>query len=177
MNRHSNWQEFEKVLKENGITKLYHFTDWDNLESIIRNGGLYSWKDCEEKGIAIQKPGGGGQGSLSWNLDSRKGLERYVRVSFTTQHPMMYEAMNDGRISNPAILEIDTEVIFDENSLYADRNATRNGVNVGGTIDDFKKIHFKFRHSYSYTATINAKQKRLHCKNHPRASYRIHIPC
>ena len=143
MNRHSNWQEFEKVLKENGITKLYHFTDRDNLESIIKNGGLYSWKDCEEKNIPIPMPGGGGQGSLSWGLDTKKGLEHYVRVSFTTQHPMMYVAMNEGRITNPVILEIDPAVIYDENTKYADRNAAGNDVRVGSSIDDFKAIHFK----------------------------------
>lgn len=40
-----------------GITKLYHFTDRDNLDSIVTNGGLYSWADCEAKGINIPKPG------------------------------------------------------------------------------------------------------------------------
>ena len=52
MNKKANWQEFEQVLKDNRITKLYHFTDFDNLESIIANGGLYSWADCEEKGMS-----------------------------------------------------------------------------------------------------------------------------
>lgn len=45
MGKRSNWKEFEAILSQNRITKLYHFTDRDNLESIINNGGLYSWKD------------------------------------------------------------------------------------------------------------------------------------
>lgn len=143
MGRRSNWEEFERLLEQNNITKLYHFTDRDNLESIIRNGGLYSWKDCEERGIAIPKPGGGGKRSLSWTLDQRDRLERYVRVSFTRNHPMMFVAMNEDRISNPVILEIDPQVIYDEDTRYADRNATRNGANVGGKLDDFRKIHFQ----------------------------------
>ena len=49
MEKKSNWQEYEQVLKEGKITKLYHFTDRENLESIIANGGLYSWADCEKK--------------------------------------------------------------------------------------------------------------------------------
>lgn len=61
MNKRNNWEEFKKLLEQHNITKLYHFTDRDNLENIIKNGGLYSWKDCEERGIAILKPGGGGQ--------------------------------------------------------------------------------------------------------------------
>lgn len=125
MNRRSNWEDFKNILEQNHITKLYHFTDRDNLENIIKNGGLYSWKDCEERGINIPKPGGGGPGSPSWSLDKRDNLEHYVRVSFTMNHPMMYVAMNEDRISNPVILEIDPEVIYDENTKYADRNAVR----------------------------------------------------
>ena len=140
MDKKSNWQEFKAVLDEHKIVKLYHFTDRDNLESIIKNGGLYSWGDCEDKGIKIAKPGGG---LLSRDLDRRDNLQHYVRVSFTSQHPMMYEAMKDGRLSNPVILEIDPEVIYWKDSKYANMNATRTGCHKGGTIDDFKLIHFR----------------------------------
>jgi len=86
------------------------------------------------------KPGGSA-GSRS--LDSRDQLEKYVRVSFTTEHPMKYVAMNEGRITNPVILEIDPEVIFWEGTKYADRNATKNGACVGDEFEDFEKIHFQ----------------------------------
>ena len=137
MNKKTNWEEYQKVLKDGKITKLYHFTDRDNLESIIQNGGLYSWADCEERGIKITKPGGG---NLSRSLDTRDGLQHYVRLAFTSNHPMMFVAMDDGRISNPVVLEIDLEVALWEDTLYADRNATRNGANVGGTLDDLLAI-------------------------------------
>lgn len=140
MEKKSNWLEFKSVVDEHKIVKLYHFTDRDNLESIIKNGGLYSWGDCEDKGIKIAKPGGG---LLSRDLDKRDRLQHYVRVSFTPQHPMMYVAMQDGRLSNPVILEIDPEVIFWQDSKYANMNATRSGSNKGSTIDDFKMIHFQ----------------------------------
>ena len=140
MEKKSNWQEFKAILDQQGIKKLYHFTDRDNLESIIKNGGLYSWGDCEDKGIKIAKPGGG---LLSRDLDRKDSLQHYVRVSFTTQHPMMYVAMQDGRLSNPVILEIDPEVIYWNDSKYANVNATRSGARKGGSIDDFKSIHFQ----------------------------------
>lgn len=143
MSKRNNWEEFKNILEQNHITKLYHFTDRDNLKDIISNGGLFSWKDCEEKSITISKPGGGGPGSLSWGLDQKHGLEHYVRISFTTQHPMMFVAMNEGRISNPVILEIDPSIIYENNTKFSDKNATRNDVNVGDTLDDFKKIHFQ----------------------------------
>lgn len=135
----NNYDEFKKLIEQHHITTLYHFTDRENLESIIKNGGLYSWADCEQKGISISKPGG----SLdSRNLDKRDNLQNFVRVSFVKEHPMMYVAMNDGRISNPVVLEIDPEVIYWQDSLYADRNATKNGALVGSSIDDFSQLHF-----------------------------------
>lgn len=132
-------KDFAIALAQNGIKKLYHFTDRDNLPMIIQNGGLYSWADCEEKGIKIPKPGGG---QLSRDLDCRNNLQHYVRVCFTQQHPMMYVAMNDGRISNPVILEIDPEVVEWKETKFADRNATKTGANVGASLDDLKRIHF-----------------------------------
>lgn len=138
-NKRNNWTDFREILEQHHVDRLYHFTDRDNLESIINNGGLYSWADCEEKGIKIAKQGGS---DTSRSLDTRDGLQHYVRLSFTRNHPMMYVAMNDGRISNPVILEIDPEVIYWDDTLYADRNATRNGAQKGGSLADFKKIHF-----------------------------------
>lgn len=137
MNKKNNWQQFEQVLKENRINKLYHFTDFDNLESIIKHGGLYSWADCKKKGIKIAKPG---SSDTSRSLDMRDGLQHYVRLSFTHDHPMKYVAMNEGRITNPVVLEIDIEAALWEDSLYADRNATKNGANVGGTLDNLKNV-------------------------------------
>ena len=147
MEQKSNWQEFKAILDQHGIKKLYHFTDRDNLESIIKHGGLYSWGDCEDKGIKIAKPGGG---LLSRDLDRKDNLQHYVRVSFTTQHPMMYVAMQDGRLSNPVILEIDPEVIYWKDSKYANMNATRSGAHKGGTLDDFKLIHFQSVKAYKH---------------------------
>ena len=109
------------------------------MPSIIQHGGLYSWADCEEKKISIAKPGGS---HSSHSLDRRDGLQHYVRVCFVTQHPMMYAAMNEGRISNPILLEIDPQVIYWKDSKYSDRNATKNGAYVGSDIDCFKSIHF-----------------------------------
>ena len=147
MNKKCNWQDFEQVLKDGRISKLYHFTDRDNLESIIKHGGLYSWADCKEKGIKIPKPGGG---ELSRSLDKRDRLEHYVRLSFVHDHPMQFVAMNEGRISNPVLLEIDLETALWEDTLYADRNVTKNDSHVGGKLDDLKTVHFDLFHGYRY---------------------------
>ena len=139
MQKKSNWQEFQEVLEQNRITKLYHFTDFDILESIIQNGGLYSWADCRDKGIKIPKPGSSGP---SRSLDERDHLEHYVRLSFVEDHPMKFVAMNEGRISNPVVLEIDLEPALWKDSLYADRNATRSGAIVGGDFANLMVVRF-----------------------------------
>lgn len=138
-NGKSNAQQYLDVLANNGITKLYHFTDRDNLQSIVDNGGLHSWADCEDKGITIAKPGGD---MTSRDLDRRGGHQRYVRASFTRNHPMMYVAQKDGRISNPVILEISLDVVTLSDTLFSDRNAVKNGANIGGSLSDLKRIHF-----------------------------------
>ena len=137
MEKKNNWKDLEQMLEEGGISKLYHFTDFENLDSIIKHGGLYSWADCEEKGIKIAKPGSSGP---SRSLDKRDHLEHYVRLSFAEDHPMKYVAMNEGRISNPVVLEIDLEAALWKDSLYADRNATRNGAHVGGSLKDLEAV-------------------------------------
>lgn len=139
MPKRSDWAQFKALLDKYNITKLYHFTDRENLESIISNGGLYSWADCEEKGIQVKRPGGG---LLSRDLDRERDLQRYVRVSFTREHPMMYVAMSDGRIVNPVILEIDPCIIAQSTSLFSDRNATKRDALIGGSFEDFSRIHF-----------------------------------
>ena len=40
--------DYFRVMKLNNVEKLYHFTDRENLESIKKNGGLYSWDFCEK---------------------------------------------------------------------------------------------------------------------------------
>lgn len=49
--------KISQILRDNGIRKLYHFTDRANLQSIIQHGGLYSWEDCAIKGIVIPRSG------------------------------------------------------------------------------------------------------------------------
>jgi len=139
MEQKSNGQQFLQVLKDNGIDKLFHFTDRSNLESIIKYGGLYSWADCDDKGITINRPGGS---DLSKSLDKRYNLEYFVRLSFCENHPMKYVAMNDGRITNPVLLEIDPKIVMMKDVKFSDKNAARNDVSFGEDVDDLKRVHF-----------------------------------
>ncbi|WP_215137689.1 DUF4433 domain-containing protein [Hymenobacter sp. ISL-91] len=142
----TDWVAFQQLLKTHNITKLYHFTDRANLSSIIAAGGLYSWYSCVQKNIAIARPGGSGS---SRDLDSRKNLEDYVRLSFVRDHPMCYVAKKDGRISSPVILEIDPEVMYWEATKFTVRNAAENGVRAVSKIEEVSSVRFDlFRRKY-----------------------------
>ena len=137
--KRTDWLSFDTVLNQYGITRLYHFTDRSNLNSIIQNRGLLSWADCEEKGISISKPGGD---KTSREYDKRDNLHHYVRLSFTNQHPMMFLACREGRIPNPIILEIDKSVVFEDNTLFSNMNAVKREASIGGDFKAFNNIHF-----------------------------------
>ena len=134
-----NWQFFEAVLQNNNINKLYHFTDRANIESIKKNGGLYSWSYCQKNNISIANPGGS---STSRFLDQKKGLENYVRISFVSDHPMLFVAQTEGRIKNPVLLEISIDLIYKKETKYAIQNAAKNGVVADSSYNTFKSIKF-----------------------------------
>lgn len=137
--KRSNWLSFDRTLKQYGVERLYHFTDRANLPSIIKNRGLLSWGDCKEKGIEIAVPGGD---SSSRMYDKMDNLHHYVRLSFTNQHPMMFVAKRKGRIKTPVVLEIEKSIIFDDTTLFSNMNAVKREASIGGSLSDFRKIHF-----------------------------------
>ena len=79
---------------------------------------------------------------LSRKLDTRRGLEDYVRLSFTLNHPMEKAAVYTGRIINPIYIQIPINVIFEKETLFSDINAASNDAKIGGGLGDFKKIDF-----------------------------------
>ena len=49
--------------------------------------------------------------ALSRSIDSQADLENYVRLSFGRNNPMMHQALAEGRISEPVMLQIKLEVV------------------------------------------------------------------
>jgi hypothetical protein len=90
------------------------------LKSIKENGGLFSWYYCDLNRIEIPMPGG----SLgSRQNDTINGKKDFVRVTFNKEHPMLFIAQKDGRISRPVWLDIDIEVAYFEHTEFSDKNA------------------------------------------------------
>ena len=138
INFKENYEEFRRVLEDNKIDCFYHFTERSNLDNIKKEGGLFSWKYLEDNKIISTL----GSSELSRELDRRLGLEDYARLSFCEEHPMKFIAVNEGRIKDPVILEIDIEVAFLKGTLFSDMNATKKGHKRGGGIEDLKNVKF-----------------------------------
>ncbi len=142
----TNWQYYLKILSDNNVSCLYHFTDRSNLDSIKSHKGLYSWFYCENNNIDIAKPGGNGASRV---FDKAKNLENYVRLSFCENHPMAYVVKKEGRISDPVILKCDTEVVLHNNTLFSTCNANKAEAMIGDSLELFKDLHFDiFRKKY-----------------------------
>jgi len=134
-----NWETIKTIIDANNIKHLYHFTDRSNLESINKHKGLYSWYTAAKAGIQIARPGGN---NLSRDLDVHKGLEDYVRLSFSPNQPMKFKAIYEGRIIDPIELLIDPQVIYWQDTLFCDQNANDNEACIGRNLEDIKKIKF-----------------------------------
>lgn len=134
-----NWQSFLNVILKQNINYLYHFTDTSNLESIKKHGALCSWYFCEINGITINRPGGN---SISRELDKRKNLENFVRLSFVEQHPMKFVAQKEGRINNPLTLKCDSEIILLKHSLFSNCNANKREAIINDSLELFEELRF-----------------------------------
>ena len=136
-----NWRDIKQYLEENGVKFFYHFTDIRNIKSIKDNGGLFSWKYCEEHGIKIPSQGGN---ELSKQLDKKYNLEDYVHLSFCSDHPMMYrlkqQLAETGVKPQIGLLKFSIDVACIKSTLFSDMNAADKNHHHGGTIEDLKMV-------------------------------------
>ena len=130
-----NAQAFKDYLDDNDIDCFYHFTDRRNLNSIRQNGGLYSWKYCEDHGIHIPNAGGS---DFSRELDVSHGLEDYVRLSFCDDHPMAWRLIRDG--ADLVLLKIKADVALLEGTLFSEINAADSAHTHGPSLDNLRKV-------------------------------------
>ena len=112
------------------VNCLYHFTDPRNIPS-IKKYGLLSWYELNKKNI-YHIPA---SNSLSRNLDIRRNLEDYVRLSLNKNHPMFARAINEGRVKNLVWLKIDPIVMNFPDTLFSNDNATSNRAVINNNKD------------------------------------------
>lgn len=125
-------------LEKFGITSIYHFTDKANLPTIERYG-IQSLKNILKFQIDVKHFGAE---ELSHNLDQRKGLDQYVHLAFIQDHPMYYIAKARGNLQNPVWLEIDSSILFDDDTLFCDKVANQTNARIFGIDKVSQNIDF-----------------------------------
>ena len=86
---------------------FFHFTDSKNL-ALIRRHGLLSMRRLRRACIHVPAPGGN-----QWSQDADRiyGVDTFVHLSFMDGNPMIFYAMNEGRITDLKYLRIKPSVI------------------------------------------------------------------
>jgi hypothetical protein len=132
-----DFHDIYEILNKNNITRLYHFTDKSNIESIKRHG-ILSNKDLLQLGICSKYA----SSEDSRKIDKEMGLDSFLRLSFVKYHPMMYTSMTAYDL-HPAIIEINPLVALLPNVFFSDRNCLRKGANIGQHAGDLLKVKFQ----------------------------------
>ena len=110
-------EQFVELIKGSKTNScLYHLTDQANRSSIDKHGIL----STTERDIQNIKPCYRGGNEDSHHADNIKGIESYVCLSFTDNHPLCYLAKSDGRLPNPVYLEICPEILLGDGVMFAD---------------------------------------------------------
>ena len=94
---------------------FYHFTDTRNLAT-IRSHGLLAL-NRQGTGARATAPGGN---DWSHDADRRTGMDGYVHLCFRDNHPMEWQARQDGRIAQSVFLRIAPEVLRIPGTLICD---------------------------------------------------------
>lgn len=125
----------QNYLQERGIKKLMHFTNIENLNSILKNG-ICSNLYCEKNGINCVR-------SDSERID---GLKDYI--SFSVEFPnykMFYSKRNEINAGKYAILIVDISILdlFNEDSWkFSNTNAAANNKKIGSGLNDLKELFY-----------------------------------
>ena len=103
-----------KKLRELGIESLYHITDKDNIPSILKERGLFSWQKSVDDGINISRPGGN---VVSHRLEAKhpRHPNRYVHLFASEPSADYIERLSySGLFSELCVLEVSLDAIRPE---------------------------------------------------------------
>ncbi|MDB8803598.1 DarT ssDNA thymidine ADP-ribosyltransferase family protein [Romboutsia sp. 1001216sp1] len=120
---------------------LYHFTDFENLESIFKSGYLYSRNGCNKNKIIFKD--GANHDVLDKAQDT---VHDSVRLYYRPKTPTLYD--NEGvklkeycdkiHIPMPVYLLFDEELLYLDTTKFSNGNATRS--DIGCTYEFFQSM-------------------------------------
>ena len=108
-------QFIEMIRKSRRHCHLYHFTGRENIPSIRKNG-LVSKERMRAEGWWPKAAGGN---KLSHQLDTRYGINPYVSLCFTQNHPMLFRVHEEGRLLDSLYLKICPEILRIADTLFS----------------------------------------------------------
>lgn len=155
------------IIEKYKIECVWHFTDKSNLDS-IKEHGLLSFAELEERGIKIPCPGGN---DWSHNADKMKGVHKYVHLSFVRNHPMLYLKKMSGEIKDPVNIKIDTRIILVPETCFCTDVSNKNGVDILTSEQAVEKIDFDVLFTY-----MNWNDSDIHARRKSAEKAEILIP-
>lgn len=149
--------DMQAILDRFGIRYVWHFTDTSNLELIFEHG-LLSYAELKRRSIAIPSPGGN---EWSHEADRYSGVDDYVHLAFTDNHPMQHIAKNDGRLKHPVWIKIDSSIILDPLARFSNDVSNKSGVRILTPEEASEQVDFEvlFRRLDWNDPVIKARKK------------------
>lgn len=168
-----NTEQILRLLRDKNIRYLYHFTSVENIPSIKKNKGLYSWDYMNRNGICIPVAGGD---SMSRSLDMKYNLQDYVRLSFCQDHPMAYRLRMAGE--KIVLLMIDIRAAAFSETQYSDMNAADSRHHHGPSMSDLERVDFsavKRTYVSSSDPDFKTHQAEVMVKTHIPSEYILNL--
>lgn len=169
----SNTEQILRLLRNKNIRYLYHFTSAENIPSIKKNKGLYSWDYMDRHCITIPVAGGD---IMSRSLDMKYNLQDYVRLSFCQDHPMAYRLRMAGE--RIVLLMIDIRAAAFAGTQYSDMNATDSRHHHGPSMSDLERVDFsavKRTYVSSSDPDFKTHQAEVMVKTHIPSEYILNL--
>ena len=117
----------QTVLSRYGIDRVWHFTDRSNIALIKEHQGLLSLAESRRRGVKVPVPGGN---DWSHDADEMKGVHQYVHLAFLNDHPMLFRAKQESRITDPVWLKIDASILLEEGTRFTNDVSNKSGVEI-----------------------------------------------
>ncbi|TDW11825.1 uncharacterized protein DUF4433 [Breznakia blatticola] len=175
--------EIKKVLEENAfkylpeskrwwVKYLYHFSNIDNIVSILKCGNLYSRDYCKENQLMINE---NASEEVISNTDQE--VTKYVRLYFRPKTPTQY--INEGfkpiscRQFTGAHIPVPIFLVFRSLNVLAQENVRFSGTSLAtkemylqSTLEEFKRIDFE---KVYHDGAINPDEDKNQIKKHRHA--------
>lgn len=134
-----------EIIKRYRIRGVWHFTDSANIASIVKEGALLPLAELNRRRIKIPAPGGN---QWSHDADALKGVDEYVHLAFTDDHPMLYRARQEGRITNPVWLQVNSEILLHPDVRFCAEVSNKRGAEILSPQQALERLDFDVLYTY-----------------------------